>query len=147
MKEISHTHATPELVFRYGITDRIEVALRFNYVWRFFDTEEDVENEDSAEDMRLALKFETSEQCGWRPRTAVDARITVPTGGSSWTTDDVEVGMRLIYAWELGERIELSGSSGFGHQRRRRRRVPGGQPGERRRLHSLVHVGRDGVSA
>lgn len=113
-EEISHTHATPELLFRYGVTDWLEVAARFNYVWRFFDTEEEVENEDSAEDLRLALKFETSEQCGCKPSTAVDVRITVPSGGNSWSTDKVEVGMRLIYAWELGKRIELSGSTGFG---------------------------------
>lgn len=112
--EISQTHATPELVFRYGVTDRIEVAMRFNYVWRFFGSEEDIGNEDSAEDMRLGVKFETSEQDDWLPQTAIDVRMTVPTGGNSWTTNKVEVGTKLIYAWELAERVELSGSTGLG---------------------------------
>jgi len=113
-EEIAQTHATPELMFRYGVTDRVEVAMRFNYVWRFFSSEEDIENEDSAEDMRLGLKFAATEQSGWFPETAVDVRMTVPSGGSSWTTGQVEVGSKLIYAWELAERIELSGSSGVG---------------------------------
>ena len=111
-EEIEHTHVTPELVMRYGLTDRSEIKIRWNYAWRFFDAE-DGDDLDSAEDLRLEFKLETSEADQWIPDSAFAFRMTVPAGGSAWTTDAVEVGAFLIYAWELDKEMKLVGSTGF----------------------------------
>ena len=52
------------------------------------------------------------EQEEWLPETTAYARMTAPTGGTAWTTESVEVGGQVIYAWELGEDWELAGTTG-----------------------------------
>ena len=108
-EEIEQTHVAPELVLRYGITDNVEVQVRWNYAWRFPEEEDHL---DGAEDLRLALKMALWEQDAWLPETTVYARMTAPTGGSAWTTEEVEVGGQVIYAWELREGWELAGTTG-----------------------------------
>lgn len=106
--EIDTTHTFPELALRYGITEHMELKIRWNYALRFGE-DDDL---DGAEDMRLAVKIAVLEQERWIPETALQFRGSVPTGGNAWTTDNAEPGINLIYAWELGERVTLSGSTG-----------------------------------
>ena len=108
-EEIEHTHVTPELTLRYGLTDDVEFQIRWNYAWRFPEEEDNI---DGAEDLRMALKVALWEQDDWLPETTVIGRMTAPTGGSVWTTDSVEVGGQIIYAWELCEGWELAGTTG-----------------------------------
>ncbi len=106
-EEIDTTHVTPELAFRYGVTDRVEVKLRFNYAWRFAH-----EDADDAEDMRISTKIAILEPAGWIPETALVLRGSVPTGGQAWTTDAFQPGFSLIYTWEPAERVTFSAQSG-----------------------------------
>ena len=105
------SHTTPELMLRYGLTEDIEFRLRWNYAWRFFAEEDDV---DGAEDLRWAFKLGMTEQRGWIPESALEVRFTVPTGGTAWTTERVEFGLDYIYGWELTETVAFYGSTGFG---------------------------------
>jgi len=107
-EEIDTTHTFPELALRYGLTDDVEVKLRWNYAWRFAEDE----TFSGAEDLRLTIKCAVLEQDGCIPETAVQLRGSVPTGGDDWTTDKAEPGLNVIYAWELAERVSLAGSTG-----------------------------------
>ena len=111
--EIEQSHTGPELLLRYGISEDIEVRMRWNYVWQFIDEEPD---EDGAEDLRLSAKLQITrqEEPGWKPTSALEVRSTVPTGGDVYNTDSFQFGLDYIYMWELWEGITFAGSTGFG---------------------------------
>jgi len=97
-EEIEGAHTTPEMLFRLGLTEDIEVRLRPNYAWVFIDEEPD---ESGAEDLRLEVKLqltrapEYGESC--IPTSALEIRGTVPTGGEAWSTNQAEFGLDYIY--------------------------------------------------
>ncbi|MEP3477758.1 MAG: transporter [Fuerstiella sp.] len=106
--ESLEAHATPELLFRYGLTENLEVRLRYNNVWLFGD-----EDRRGAEDIRFGVKLIASEQRDWLPESAAELRFTAPTGSSDWTTDELEFGLDYIYGWQLAPKVVLYGSTGF----------------------------------
>lgn len=113
-EEIEQTHTLPETLLRWGISDDIEFRLRWTYLWRFFDSEENV---NGAQDLIWSIKLGMTEECGWIPESALEIRSAVPTGGDDFTLGRVEVGFDLIYAWELAPGWEFYGSTGY---------IPGG---------------------
>ena len=106
--EIEDSHTTPELLLRFGLTDKIEFRLRYNEVWQFGE-----EDRAGSEDLRWSFKFRTSDQSGWVPESSLETRFTAPTGGEAWSTDEVEFGLDYIYGWKISPRVEIYGSSGF----------------------------------
>ncbi len=108
-EEIEHAHTGPEALFRFGITERTELRLRSNYVWVF----EEEERREGSEDIRFALKTETSEAEGLTPESALELRFTFPTGGDPWSTEEIEFGLDFIYGWPFAEAMELYGSTGY----------------------------------
>ena len=106
--EVEDSHATPELLIRFGLTEKLEFRLRYNEVWQFGD-----EDLAGSEDIHWAFKVRTSDQLGWRPESALEIRATAPTGGIDFSTDEVEFGLDYIYGWKINPRVEIYGSSGF----------------------------------
>ncbi len=109
-EEIEHSHTTPELLARFGLSEDVEFRLRWNYAWRFRDPGENV---DGAEDLRWSFKLRVFDQDLLLPEMATEIRFTAPTGGSAWTTEQVEHGLDVIYGWELTEGMELYGSTQY----------------------------------
>lgn len=107
--EVENSYATPELLFRYGLNDRLELRTRFNYAWKQISDDDDF---DGGEDLRLSIKYQVSDHCGWRPDSALELRSSAPTGGESMTTGRWQFGVDYIYGWELGEYFTFAGSSG-----------------------------------
>jgi hypothetical protein len=87
----------------------MELRTRFNYAWKLNSEDDDL---DSAEDLRFGVKYQLTEQCGHRPESAVEFRLSVPSGGSAFTTGGWEPGFDYIYSGHVGEKFTLSGSSG-----------------------------------
>ena len=110
--ETETAHTLPELLLRLGLTEDIEFRLRWNYVWVAL---EDGPDERGAEDLRWSFKLQVTEQeCrGLVPTSALEIRSTAPTGGEAWTTERVEFGLDYIYQWDLTERLNVAGSTGF----------------------------------
>ena len=108
--EVEHTHVTPEMMFRYGLAENVEVRMRWNYAWRFIDIDDD---KSGGEDLRVSLKLELTDACECVPATALEIRTSVPTGGSDWSTDGFEWGLDYIYEWELNDIFSIGGSTGF----------------------------------
>ena len=107
--ERERTFATPELLLRYGLSDRMEVRGRFNYAWKLSNEEDDL---GGLEDVRLSLKYALTEQKCRRPESAVELRLSAPVGGDDMTTGRWEPGIDYIYGWEFGEYLSLTGSTG-----------------------------------
>jgi hypothetical protein len=110
---IEGSHTGPEMMLRYGISEDIEVRLRWNYVWQFIDVEPD---ESGSEDLRYSVKLQMTQQpeTGLLPTSALEVRGTAPTGGEAYSTGRVEFGLDYIYQWELAEGLTFAGSTGFG---------------------------------
>lgn len=110
--ETESSHTFPEAMLRIGLSEDIEFRVRWNYVWQ---TIEDEPDESGSEDLRLSLKWQISrpEERGWMPTSALETRISAPTGGDIFTTEQVEVSLDYIYQWQFTERMTLAGSTGF----------------------------------
>ncbi len=108
--EIEHSHTTPEMLVRVGLSDDIEFRVRWNYSWRFVDV---ADNLDSAEDIRLSFKLGVTDQDCWVPNSALEVRFTAPAGGSAWSTERFEYGLDYIYEWEIAEGWDIFGSTAF----------------------------------
>ena len=107
-EEVEDSHTTPELMIRFGLTDKLEFRIRYNEVWQFGE-----EDFSGSEDLQLNFKIRTTDQLNWRPESALEVGIGVPTGGVDFSTDEVEFGLDYIYGWKLNSRMEFYGSSGF----------------------------------
>lgn len=112
-EETENSHTTPELLLRLGLTEDIELRLRWNYAWIFVDDEED---RTGAEDLRYAIKFQMTRQTcdSLRPTSALEVRGSAPTGGEAFTTGSAEFDLDYIYQWELREGLTVAGSTGYG---------------------------------
>jgi len=114
-EEIEGSHTGPEMLLRYGLSEDIELRLRWTYAWIFKtakDEHEEVNDLDGAQDLNFGFKLQLTEQECCRPESALRLICTVPTGGSDFTTNGVEIGADVVYAWELANGWELAGSSG-----------------------------------
>lgn len=112
-EESESSHALPEMLLRFGLSEDIEFRLRWNYVWQFI---EDAPDQMGAEDLRYSLKLQLTrpEHGVWSPTSALELRGTAPTGGDDFTTQRVEFSLDYIYQWQLTEGATLAGSTGFG---------------------------------
>jgi hypothetical protein len=111
--EIESAHTGPEILVRVGLSEDIEFRLRWNYAWQLIDEGPD---RTGSEDLRYSLKLQLTRQIsgGVLPTSALEIRGSAPTGGSAFTTKQVEFGLDYIYQWELTEGMTLTGSTGFG---------------------------------
>ncbi|MDG1511887.1 MAG: transporter, partial [Mariniblastus sp.] len=91
------TYAAPEILLRVGLSERTEFRTRFNYAWKYNNEEEDF---DGGQDMIFGLKYQLSEPQGRRPESAVELRLSAPTGADSLSTGRWEPGIDYIYTWE-----------------------------------------------
>lgn len=112
--EIESSHTAPETLLRWGVTEDIELRLRWNYAWKFIKDEED---ESGSEDLRYSIKLQMTRpecDCSWMPLSALEVRGTAPTGGDDFTTNGAELSLDYIYQWQLTENMTIAGSTGFG---------------------------------
>lgn len=107
--ERENTYSTPELLFRYGLTEKWEFRTKFNYAYKQNNEEDELSG---IQDLRFATKYRVSEQCCYKPTSAVEFRLSVPTGNSEISSGRVEPGLDYIYTWELNEYFNFSGSTG-----------------------------------
>jgi hypothetical protein len=104
---VKETHSFPELLFRYGLTERLELRLGWNY--EVGGAGNDISGGDVSEenlpqastlerDSRLAygLKFRVTDQKEWMPRSAVILQGFSPTSGMM--TDTQFVGT-YVFGW------------------------------------------------
>jgi hypothetical protein len=107
------THSLPESLFRYGITDNIELRLVWNYLWTVSSTAGVTEREDGAEDLILGAKFALTSEQGWIPESAIILDFSTPTGGTGITGQHAEFGSNYLFSWGLPADRSLAGSVGY----------------------------------
>lgn len=119
---VKETHSFPELLMRYGITDRIEVRLGWNYevggagnsATGVDASDEDVTGRNGLireHNLAYGLKVLIAEQNTWRPRVSAILQGFTPTGGPETATQMVAT---LAAGWELPNRWRFDTAIRYG---------------------------------
>ncbi|MCI0464460.1 MAG: transporter [Gemmataceae bacterium] len=105
------THSFPELLLRYGVTDRIEVRLGWSYevggagneISGNQAEEESFQRSGVEREHNLAYgtKVEVTRQNGWLPQSALLVMAFTPTGGES---NDTQAVGTYVFGWTLPNR-------------------------------------------
>lgn len=119
-RDTYETHSFPEFVGRYGVAERIEIRLGWNYEIggeaasisggdlgeEFFGTSLVEEHQVS-----YGVKFGLTEQNGWRPTSAMIVQGCTPTGGPH---GDSSVIATYVFGWKLDRGWRLDASMRYG---------------------------------
>jgi hypothetical protein len=110
-KGIPETHSFPELLVRYGVTNRLELRLGWNYEVggagnEVSGSQADTSLEEIGSGSKLireqrisyGFKWQVSEQQGWIPQSAVILQGATPTGGDSNAT---YLAGTYVFGWKL----------------------------------------------
>ncbi|MFN0052127.1 MAG: transporter [Planctomycetales bacterium] len=110
------THSLPELVLRYGLTERLEVRLQWNYEVggagntvsaEGGDEDFDVPGIERESQVGYGLKLRCTQQRGWIPESAFLALGFSPTSGPDNVTSFVGT---YVFGWTLPGRWKLDGA-------------------------------------
>ena len=107
-------HAFPDLLLRFGLTDRLELRLG----WPGYVTSD---SDDPAAggwfsgtlDPNVGLAYDLWEQRGLLPQTAVLAALPVPLEGNPFALNSLQPLTELMYLWQTSDRTAITGRSGF----------------------------------
>jgi len=117
-------HAAPELLMRIGLIDRLELRLGWaGYSWTEsqFETEtpvgRTVTHEDWSQgdnDVSVGFKYKLLDQDGSVPDLGVIAAATLPSGTAGLSSGDVDPEVKLLWAYDLTDRLGLAGNLNVG---------------------------------
>jgi hypothetical protein len=112
------------LLVRYGVSDRVELRVGFNYEVGgggsgvsgagFNDPLTPVGGVTREADLSYGFKARLTDQDGWRPRAAVILTGTTPAGGSPGTPTATELVATGVLGWELPAGWRLDGALRYG---------------------------------
>ncbi len=118
-RTVADTHSFPELLIRYGIFERIELRVGWNY--EVGGTGDIVSGDEGGEvvggkleresQMLYGFKVAITDQCGWRPRSVVILQGFTPTSGEAPETDVV---LAYAFGWEFANRWRFDSSIRYG---------------------------------
>jgi len=123
---VKETHSVPELILRYGLTDRVELRLGWNY--EVGGVEDDVSGAESAGDgpvgrvnrltreynLSYGVKLGVTGQDGWVPRSAIILQGITPTGGSAGVSPATQLVAGFVAGWELPNRWRFDTAIRYG---------------------------------
>jgi hypothetical protein len=109
------THTLPEALLRYGVTERLELRLRWDGA--VFDA---VQNRDSDRvarrtgytDVKPGFKYTMTKTQGWRPATGLIVAVSAPAGTFDQSSREVDCEIDFVYRWDITKRLVLAGSTG-----------------------------------
>jgi len=118
-RSVAETHSLPEMLLRYGLTERIELRLGWNYevggagdIVSGDDGGEEFEGRIERESQMLyGVKVAATTQNGWIPRSAAILQGFTPTSGEATATDVVAA---YTFGWELPNSWRLDSSMRYG---------------------------------
>jgi hypothetical protein len=106
-------HSFPETLLRVGT---LAEWFELRFIWNYADEHTEIGGvEDSisgAEDLGLGCKIALTPQECLLPETAIVFQMSVPTGSSDFTADEVLPGINYLYGWDINEDWSTAGSTG-----------------------------------
>jgi hypothetical protein len=115
-RRTANSHSFPEIITRFGVTDRIEFRLGWNYeiggggsVSNGDPGGEEVEEPGSVQESQMlyGFKFALTEQRRWLPQTACIIQATTPTSGPDTFTD---IQFSYVFGWTIFDDWKLDSS-------------------------------------
>ncbi|NQT12333.1 MAG: transporter [Planctomycetes bacterium] len=108
-------HGLPELLLRYGLTDKLE--FRLGWSGYTFSRARDllgggVTTDAGGSDLEIGAKMELTEQGCCCPESAILTSITAPTGDPAFSSGQVDAAVNLVYSSEVTDWLALGGSTG-----------------------------------
>ncbi len=99
----TRNHSFPQSLLRVGMfADWFEFRLDWNYAEeRTNEFGGPIDTASGAEDLGLGVKLALTPQEGWLPETALILQMTVPSGSSAFTADEVLPGFNYCYGWDI----------------------------------------------
>lgn len=124
-RRFKETHSVPELILRYGVNDRVELRLGWNYEVGGEGAEVTGAEAGEGESARLGrlvrettlsygVKIGVTEQRGWVPRSAIILQGLTPTGGSAGTSTATQLVAAYAAGWELPNRWRFDAAIRYG---------------------------------
>lgn len=101
----TETHQLPELLARFGISDRVEARL-FAAGWSL--EESSVDSDSGFKDVTLGAKIALAEERGRRPQLSLLADVSLPLGAAGFTDDEVIPRVLLLATHSLTDRLALT---------------------------------------
>lgn len=126
---LKETHSLPELLLRYGLTDRVELRLGWNYevggaggevveVAGFGEADQAADGLGSRLVREYVLtygfKLGVTEQAGWVPQTAVIVQGITPTGGSFGASPATQLVAAGVAGWVFPNRWRFDAAFRYG---------------------------------
>jgi hypothetical protein len=107
-------HAVPDMLLRYGLTDRLEIRLGWpGYVATRYDGSLVSESSDDILDPNVGFMFDLWGQHGVVPQTAVLASVPIALQGNPFILEGLQPLTQVLYLWDLKDRVALGGSTGM----------------------------------
>jgi hypothetical protein len=106
------SHSFPESLLRVGMfAEWFEWRIDWNYAEERVEIGGVEDTASGAEDLGLGMKFALTPQERLLPETALVLQMTVPTGSSAFTADEVLPGFNFLYGWDITDEWSTGGST------------------------------------
>lgn len=106
-------HAVPDLLLRYGLTERLELRLGWP---GFVSTEHDGSpappSFDDVLEPNVGFMWDALNQNGWVPQTALLAAVPVTLEGNPLTMNSLQPLSQVLYCWYISDRTSVGGTTG-----------------------------------
>jgi len=107
-------HAFPDLLVRFGLTDRLEIRLGWpGYVATDYDGPGVDGSSGDTLEPNVGFMLDLSAQRGILPQTAVLAAVPLTLEGNPFALDSIQPLSQLLYRWQLADRIAWGGTTGL----------------------------------
>lgn len=108
--DLSQSHSFPETLFRYGTPiDWLELRFAANASHQ----NSQAGSSTGVEDIYVGAKLGLTLQDGFYPEMALVPQMTIPSGASMLTSNEVLPGLNWLYGWDVNEVISTAGSTQF----------------------------------
>jgi hypothetical protein len=109
----TRSHSYPESLLRVGMfADWFEFRVDWNYAEeRVNEFGDGITSNSGAEDLGLGVKLALTPQECILPETAIILQMTVPSGSTAFTADEVLPGVNYLYGWDINDCWSTGGST------------------------------------
>jgi hypothetical protein len=108
----TRSHSFPETLLRVGMfAEWFEFRIDWNYLAEQTEIGGVEDTTSGAEDLGLGIKLALTPQECLLPETALILQMTVPTGSSAFTADEVLPGFNYLYGWDINDDWSTGGST------------------------------------
>jgi len=107
-------HAVPDLLLRFGLTDRLE--MRVGWPGYFATRQDGLPVDDLSDDVldpNVGLMLDLWPQHGILPQTAVLSAVPMTLRGDPFALEGLQPLTQLLYRWRLTDRLAFGGTTGF----------------------------------